>query len=117
MIAHQPVNCLAVMEILDRLLNYPSISVTFPQTWNSTTLLVVKCKVKNVGELPSVYYAVVDMPGNIVIVGLEFTEANQEECFLVIVWPRQSGTRVVQGALQWVYEMHTVWSPISITLA
>lgn len=89
----------------------------FPQMWNSTALLVVKRMVKNTREVLSVNYAAVDMPDNIVTIGLEFTEANQEESFMVVVWPRQSGTRGVQGALRWVYKMHIVRSPISITLA
>uniref|UniRef100_M8BKQ8 Subtilisin-like protease n=1 Tax=Aegilops tauschii TaxID=37682 RepID=M8BKQ8_AEGTA len=81
-IARRPIDCLTTLVISD-LLNYPSISVAFPATWNSTALVVVRRKVKNVGEVPSVYYAAIDMPSSAVSVdvyprALEFMEANQE---------------------------------------
>ncbi|KAF0891264.1 hypothetical protein E2562_009441 [Oryza meyeriana var. granulata] len=84
MIARRPVNCSAVKVIPEHLLNYPSISAMFPQTWNSPAPIVVKRTLKNVGEVPSVYYAGVDMPDSGLTVGvfprgLEFTEAHQEE--------------------------------------
>ncbi|XBI93946.1 hypothetical protein VPH35_030686 [Triticum aestivum] len=85
----------------NRLLNYPSVSVALP--------VVVRRKVKNVGEVPSVYYAAIDMPSSGVSV--------DEVIFSVYVWPWQNGARVVQGALRWVSEKHTVRSPISITFA
>ncbi|KAF7010463.1 hypothetical protein CFC21_024877 [Triticum aestivum] len=121
-IARRPINCLTTVVISDCLLNYPSISVAFPASWNSTALVVVRRKVKNVGEVPSVYYAAIDMPSSAVSVDvfpreLEFVEPNQELTFSVYVWPRQSDARVLQGALRWVSEKHTVRSPISITFA
>ncbi|XP_062227441.1 subtilisin-like protease [Phragmites australis] len=119
-IASRPVNCSAITVIPDRMLNYPSISVIFPAASNSTMPVIVRRVVKNVGEVQSSYYAAVDMPESSVPVvvypdRLEFTEANQEKSFVVLVWPRQSDTRVVQGALRWVSETHTVRSPISVT--
>ncbi|XP_037489371.1 subtilisin-like protease 1 [Triticum dicoccoides] len=121
-IARRPIDCLTTVVISDRLLNYPSISVAFPASWNSTAPVVVRRKVKNVGEVPSVYYAAIDMPSSAVSVDvypteLEFIEANQEVIFSVYVWPRQIGARVVQGALRWVSEKHIVRSPISVTFA
>ncbi|TVU14923.1 hypothetical protein EJB05_38420, partial [Eragrostis curvula] len=78
--------------------------------------------VKNVGEVPSSYYAAVDMANSTVRVivhpdRLDFTEANQERSFRVVMIPHQSGPGVVQGALRWVSDSHTVRSPISVTLA
>ncbi|KAM3369326.1 hypothetical protein ACQJBY_017304 [Aegilops geniculata] len=121
-IARRPIDCLTTSVISDLLLNYPSISVAFPATWNSTAPVVMRRKVKNVGEVPSVYYAAIDMPSSAVSVdvyprALEFMEANQEVIFSVYMWPRQSGATVVQGALRWVSEKHTVQSPISVTFA
>ncbi|TVU08449.1 hypothetical protein EJB05_41855, partial [Eragrostis curvula] len=103
------------------MLNYPSISVTFQQSWNRSTPIIVQRTVKNVGEVPSTYYAAVDLLDDDVIVSvspheLVFTEANQEQSFKVIVWRRQNGSKVVQGALRWVSDMHTVRSPIIISL-
>ncbi|TVU14924.1 hypothetical protein EJB05_38421, partial [Eragrostis curvula] len=102
----------AVTVIPESMLNYPSISVTFQQTWNWSTPIIVQRTVKNVGEVPSAYYAAVDLLDDDVIVGvypheLLFTEANQEQSFKVIVWPRQNGGKVIQGALRWVSDMHT----------
>ncbi|KAF7017824.1 hypothetical protein CFC21_031191 [Triticum aestivum] len=121
-ITRRPIDCLTTVVISDRLLNYPSISVAFPASWNSTAPVVVRRKVKNVGEVPSVYYAAIDMPSSTVSVDvfprdLEFIKPNQELTFSVYVWPRQSAARVLQGALRWVSEKHTVRSPISITFA
>ncbi|KAJ1272252.1 hypothetical protein BS78_06G188100 [Paspalum vaginatum] len=117
-VARRPVNCSAIPVIPSRLLNYPSISVSVES--NSTQPVMVRRKVKNVGEVPSSYYAAVDMPETVVGVSifprrLDFTEANQENGFHVFVWPKQNGTRVVQAALRWVSETHTVRSPISVT--
>ncbi|KAK1684658.1 hypothetical protein QYE76_045506 [Lolium multiflorum] len=120
-IARRPINCSTLTVIDDSLLNYPSITVKIPETWNSTTRIVVRRKVKNVGEVPSVYYAAIDQPDGVATVDvyprvLEFTEANQEKSFSVVVSPGDGGARVVQGALRWVSEMHTVRSPISFML-
>lgn len=62
-IARRPVDCSAVTVIPESMLNYPSISVAFQQTWNRSTpaAAVVERTVKNVGEVPSVYYAAVDI--------------------------------------------------------
>jgi hypothetical protein len=79
--------------------------------------------VKNVGEVPSVYYAAIDQPDGVATVDvyprvLEFTEANEEKNFSVVVLPgNNGGARVVQGALRWVSEMHTVRSPISFLIS
>ncbi|XP_044453601.1 subtilisin-like protease 1 [Triticum aestivum] len=120
--ARRRIDCLTTVVISDRLLNYPSISVTFVASWNSSAPVVVRRKVKNVGVVPSVYYAAIDMPSSAVSMDifpreLEFVEEGQELTFSVYLWPRQSATRVVQGALRWVCEKHTVRSPISVTFA
>ncbi|WVZ86697.1 hypothetical protein U9M48_033444 [Paspalum notatum var. saurae] len=117
-VARRPVNCSTIPAIPSSQLNYPSISVSVPS--NTTQPVVVRRTVKNVGEVPSSYYAAVDMPETVVGVSvypsrLDFTEANQENVFLVLVWPKQNGTRVVQAAFRWVSETHTVRSPISVT--
>ncbi|XP_037481784.1 subtilisin-like protease 1 [Triticum dicoccoides] len=121
-IARRRIDCLTTVVISDRLLNYPSISVTFVASWNSSAPVVVRRKVKNVGVVPSVYYAAIDIPSSAVSMDifpreLEFVEEGQELTFSVYLWPRQSATRVVQGALRWVCEKHTVRSPISVTFA
>ncbi|KAL6903346.1 hypothetical protein ACP4OV_004159 [Aristida adscensionis] len=121
-IARRRVDCSAVTVIPENMLNYPSISVAFRQPWNSSTPVVVKRTVKNVGEVPSVYYAAVDVLDDDIVVGvlprqLVFTEVNQEQEFKVFVWPGQSGGKTVQGALRWVSDLYTVRSPISISLA
>ncbi|KAF0891265.1 hypothetical protein E2562_009442 [Oryza meyeriana var. granulata] len=121
-IARRLVNCSAATVIPEHQLNYPSISVTFPQELNSSKPVLVKRTAKNVGEVPSEYYAAVDMLDNTVTVRvfprtLQFTEVNQEKDFTVVVWPEQGGARVVQGAVRWVSEKHTVRSPVSITFA
>jgi hypothetical protein len=75
--------------------------------------------VRNVGKAPAVYYPYVDLPSSMVHVeprSLRFTEANQEQSFTVSVLRGQSGNaKVVQGALRWVSDKHTMRSPISIT--
>jgi subtilisin family serine protease len=119
-IARRPINCSNVAVIDDLQLNYPSITVKFPTPWNTTTPIVIQRKVKNVGAVPSVYYAAVDMQDGPVTVDvypreLEFTEANQEKIFSVVVWSTTGGAKIGQGALRWVSEMHTVRSPISFT--
>ncbi|KAF8702441.1 hypothetical protein HU200_032818 [Digitaria exilis] len=122
-IARRPVDCTAVEVIPGSMLNYPSISVAFTQTWNWSTPAIVERTVRNVGEVPSVvYYAAVDVADDDVTVGvypreLAFTQVNQELSFRVIVWPRQNGPKVVQGALRWVSDTYTVRSPISISFA
>ncbi|KQJ84009.1 subtilisin-like protease SBT1.2 [Brachypodium distachyon] len=123
-IARKPVNCSAIVAIDGNHLNYPSIAVAFPPSSRNSSgaEVVVKRKVRNVGEVPSVYYSAVDMPDNAVSIDvfpckLTFTKPNQEIDFEVVVWPGQSGSKVVQGALRWVSEMHTVRSPISVTFA
>jgi hypothetical protein len=118
-IARRAVDCSAIRVIPDHALNYPSISVVFPQAWNSTAnpVAVVHRTVRNVGEAPAVYYPYVDLPSSMVHVeprSLQFTEANQEQSFTSSRCPCGEG-RVVQGALRWVSDKHTVRSPISIT--
>uniref|UniRef100_A0ACD5UDJ7 Uncharacterized protein n=1 Tax=Avena sativa TaxID=4498 RepID=A0ACD5UDJ7_AVESA len=119
-IAHRFINCSTVTVIDDLMLNYPSITVRFPISWNTTTPIVIQRKVRNVGEVPSVYYAAVDVPDGPVTLDvypreLEFTEANEEKVFSVVVRSTTGGANVGQGALRWVSEMHTVRSPISFT--
>ncbi|KAK3144004.1 hypothetical protein QOZ80_4AG0307670 [Eleusine coracana subsp. coracana] len=121
-IARRPVNCSAIVTIPGRLLNYPSISITFPTAMNSTMPVIVRRTVKNVAEVPTSYYAAVDMQESLVSVviypdRLDFTEPNQEKSFRVIVWPKQRNLRLVQGALRWVSDTHAVRSPISVTFA
>ncbi|KAB8096431.1 hypothetical protein EE612_024881 [Oryza sativa] len=121
-IARRPVNCSAVAAIPEHQLNYPSISVRFPRAWNSSEPVLVRRTAKNVGEVPSEYYAAVDMLDTTVTVRvfprtLRFTGVNQEKDFTVVVWPGQGGARVVQGAVRWVSETHTVRSPVSVTFA
>ncbi|CAD6339217.1 unnamed protein product [Miscanthus lutarioriparius] len=120
-IARRAVDCSAIRVIPEHALNYPSISVVFPQAWNSTAnpVAVVHRTVRNVGEAPTVYYPYVDLPSSMVNVeprSLQFTEANQEQSFTVSVRRGRSGNaKVVQGALRWASDKHTVTSPISIT--
>ncbi|KAL6652244.1 hypothetical protein ACP70R_011169 [Stipagrostis hirtigluma subsp. patula] len=119
-IARRRVDCSAVTVIPENMLNYPSISIAFQKAWNSSTPVIVKRTVKNVGKVPSAYYAAVDMLDTDVLVGvyprqLVFTEVNQEQEFKVVVWPGQGGTAVVQGALRWVSDLYTVRSPISVS--
>ncbi|KAJ1272251.1 hypothetical protein BS78_06G188000 [Paspalum vaginatum] len=119
-IARRPVDCSAVAVIPESMLNYPSISVAFQQTWNQSMPVVVERTVKNVGEARSVYYAAVDLYDDGVTVRvypekLVFTQVNQEQSFKVVVWPRQNSIPVVQGALRWVSDTYTVRSPLSIS--
>ncbi|PWZ39716.1 Subtilisin-like protease SBT1.7 [Zea mays] len=121
-IARRAVDCSAVAVIPDHALNYPSISVVFPPAWNSSAnpVAVVHRTVRNVGEAQAVYCPYVDLPSSVGLHveprSLRFTEANQEQSFTVSVPRGQSGgAKVVQGALRWVSEKHTVRSPISIT--
>ena len=119
-IARRAVDCSAVTVIPDHALNYPSISVSFPPVSSSTATVVVRRTVRNVGEAPAVYYPYVDLPSGAEVLvtpsSLRFSKVNQEKSFTVSVSRGQSGTaKVVQGALRWVSDMHTVRSPISIT--
>jgi len=120
-IARRAVDCAAVTAIPDHALNYPSISVSFPPASNSTAgpVVVLRRTARNVGEAPAVYYPYVDLPAGVARVApssLRFTKANQEQSFTVSVWRGKSSTaKVVQGALRWVSDKHTVRSPISIT--
>jgi hypothetical protein len=116
------VDCSAVTVIPDSMLNYPLISVTFQQNWNWSMPIIVQHTVKNVSEVPSAYYATVDMLDDDMIVGvypreLVFTEANQEQSFKLIMWLRQNGGKVLQGALRWVSDTSSVRSPIAISFA
>jgi hypothetical protein len=121
LIARKAVDCSAVKVIPERLLNYPSISVAFPASWNSTTPMLVERTLTNVGEVPTVYYPQFDLPKNGMNVSVEpaslrFNSMNQMKTYTVSVWPRMgSSSVVVQGALRWVSDKHTVRSPISAT--
>jgi len=119
-IARRPVDCSAVAVIPESMLNYPSISLAFERKRNWGTPVTVERTVRNVGEVPAVYYAAVDMFDGYVTVDvapreLEFSEENQEQRFEVAVWARRNGAKVVQGALRWVSDTYTVRSPISIS--
>ncbi|CAM0903391.1 unnamed protein product [Alopecurus aequalis] len=122
-IARRAVDCSAVKVIPERLLNYPSISVMFPSSWNSTTPMLVERTVKNVGEVPAVYYPQFDLPDNamnvsVVPASLRFNDVNQVKTYTVAIWPRKgTDSVVVQGALRWVSSKYTVRSPISATFA
>ncbi|KQJ84007.1 subtilisin-like protease SBT1.7 [Brachypodium distachyon] len=120
LIARRAVDCKAIKVIPDRLLNYPSISVTFTKSWSSSTPIFVERTVTNVGEVPAMYYAKLDLPDDAIKVSvvpssLRFTEANQVKTFTVAVWARKSSATAVQGALRWVSDKHTVRSPITAT--
>jgi ribosomal protein L25 (general stress protein Ctc) len=108
--------------IPDRMLNYPSITVTLPSTTNPTAPVVVSRTVKNVGDAPAVYYPHVDLPASVQVKvtpsSLQFTEANQAQNFTVSVWRGQStDAKIVEGSLRWVSDKHTVRSPVSISFA
>ncbi|TVU31256.1 hypothetical protein EJB05_22937, partial [Eragrostis curvula] len=113
------VNCSAVTVISDTMLNYPSISVVFPRTWNRSRPMVVQRTAKSVGKVPSTYTVKVDMPAGGATIDvspskLVFTAANQEQSFNVTVWPRQQSGAKVARALRRVSGTFTVRSPISI---
>ncbi|XP_062185579.1 subtilisin-like protease 4 [Phragmites australis] len=121
-IARRSVDCSTITVIPDRMLNYPSISVTLPSTTNPTAPVVVSRTVKNVVEAPAVYYPHVNLPGLVQVKvtpsSLQFTAANQVQNFTVSVWRGQSTTaKFVQGSLRWVSDKHTVRSPVSISFA
>jgi subtilisin family serine protease/ribosomal protein L25 (general stress protein Ctc) len=121
-IARRSIDCSTITVIPDRMLNYPSITVTLPSTTNPTAPVVVSRTVKNVGEAPAVYYPHVDLPASVQVQvtpsSLQFAEVNQAQNFTVSVWRGQStDAKVVEGSLQWVSDKHTVRSPISISFA
>jgi subtilisin family serine protease len=123
-IARRSVDCSTVTVIPDRMLNYPSISLTLPSTTNPTAPVVASRVVTNVGEASEVYYPRVDLPGTVPVQvkvtpsSLRFTAVNQVQNFTVSVW-RVQGTdaKFLQGSLQWVSDKHTVRSPVSISFA
>ncbi|KAF8697180.1 hypothetical protein HU200_036180 [Digitaria exilis] len=118
-IARRKVDCSDVEVIRDHDLNYPSISASFPAPASSNVAAVARRTVRNVGNAPAVYYPYMDLPAGVAHVApssLRFTEANQEQSFTVTVWRgKTSAEKVLQGALRWVSDKHTVRSPISIT--
>ncbi|KAL6652245.1 hypothetical protein ACP70R_011170 [Stipagrostis hirtigluma subsp. patula] len=119
-IARRSIDCSTVKVIPESMLNYPSISVTFPS--NSTAPVAVSRTVKNVGGSPATYYPRVNVPGvvqvNVTPSSLQFTAANQELSFTVTVSPGLStGVKFAQGSLRWVSEKHTVRSPVSISFS
>jgi subtilisin family serine protease len=121
-IARRSIDCSTITVIPDRILNYPSITVTLPSTTNPTAPVVVSRTVKNVGEAPAVYYPHVDLPGSVQVKvtpsSLQFAEANQAQNFTVSVWRGQStDVKIVEGSLRWVSEndKYTVRSPVSIS--
>ncbi|KAF8772493.1 hypothetical protein HU200_005699 [Digitaria exilis] len=112
-IARRKVDCSDVEVIRDHDLNYPSLSASFPAPASSSNAAAVARRtVRNVGKAPAVYYPYMDLPA----ASLRFTEANQEQSFTVTVWRGKTrAAKVLQGALRWVSDKHTVRSPISIT--
>ncbi|XP_066347185.1 subtilisin-like protease 4 [Miscanthus floridulus] len=121
-IARRSIDCSTITVIPDRMLNYPSITVTLPSTTNPTAPVVVSRTVKNVGEAPAVYYPHVDLPASVQVQvtpsSLQFTEVNQAQNFTVSVWRGQStDAKIVEGSLRWVSDKHTVRSPVSISFA
>jgi hypothetical protein len=122
-IARKGVDCSAIKVIPEHLLNYPSITVMLPPSWNSTIPMLVECTVTNVGEVPIVYYPQFDLQDNamnisVVPASLRFNDVNQVKTYTVIVWPKTCKTSVVvQGALRWVSDKYTVRSPISVAFA
>ncbi|KAL6903347.1 hypothetical protein ACP4OV_004160 [Aristida adscensionis] len=117
LIARRTVDCSTTKVIPDRMLNYPSITVTFPAS--SPVPVVVRRTVKNVGESPAVYKVQVNLPGvvqvNVKPSTLKFTAANQEQSFTVSVSRAQStSAKFVQGSLRWVSDKHTVRTPVSV---
>ncbi|KAL6883446.1 hypothetical protein ACP4OV_010860 [Aristida adscensionis] len=120
MIARRPVDCSATKTIPERMLNYPSISVTLAS--NSAAPVVVSRTVRNVGGSPAAVYDVnVNVPGDVQVEvrprTLRFTAANEEQSFTVSVsrGPSTPAGKVVEGSLRWVSDKHTVRSPVSIT--
>jgi hypothetical protein len=119
-IARKAVDYSVVKVIPERLLNYPSITVIFPPSWNSTIPMLVERTVKNVGEVPTVYYPQFDLQDNamnisVVPASLRFDDVNQVKTYTLIVWPKMCKTSmVVQGALRWVSDKYTVRIPISV---
>ncbi|CAL5069344.1 unnamed protein product [Urochloa decumbens] len=124
-IARRSVDCSEITVIPDRMLNYPSISLTLPATTNNTTAPVVATRaVKNVGDASEVYYPRVDLPGTVPVLvkvvpsSLRFTAANQVQNFTVSVQRVQStDLKFLQGSLVWKSDKHTVRSPVSISFA
>ncbi|XP_066347225.1 subtilisin-like protease 4 [Miscanthus floridulus] len=121
-IARRSIDCSTITVIPDRMLNYPSITVTLPSTTNPTAPVVVSRTVKNVGEAPAVYYPHVDLPASVQVKvtpsSLQFTEVNQAQNFTVSVWRGQStDAKIVEGSLRWVSGNHTVRSSVSISFA
>ncbi|CAM0879283.1 unnamed protein product [Alopecurus aequalis] len=122
-IARRAVDCSAVKVIPEHQLNYPSISVTFPPSWNSTAPMLVERTVKNVGDVPAVYYPQFDLQDNsmnvsVMPASLQFNDMNEVKTYTVTIWPRNGNTPgVLQGALRWVSDKHTVRSPISAIFA
>ncbi|KAF8715349.1 hypothetical protein HU200_026982 [Digitaria exilis] len=119
-IARRKVDCSDVEVIRDHDLNYPSLSASFPAPASSSNAAAVARRtVRNVGKAPAVYYPYMDLPAGVAHVtpsSLRFTEANQEQSFTVTVWRGKTrAAKVLQGALRWVSDKHTVRSPISIT--
>jgi subtilisin family serine protease len=122
-IARRAVDCSALTVISDVQLNYPSVSVSFPPAWSSMPPVLVRRTVKNVGEVPALYYPQVDMPaGSGVIVSIDpdkllFTDANQVQKFDITVEAKNSSATPVQGAIRWVSMKYTVRIPVSVTFA
>ncbi|CAM0902095.1 unnamed protein product [Alopecurus aequalis] len=122
-IVRRTVNCSAVRVISANHLNYPSVTVLFPPDWSSTPAQNIGRTVKNVGEVPALYYPYVDMPADSgVIVGifpdkLLFNDLNEVQTFDIGVEAKNSSATPVQGAIRWVSDRHTVRIPISATFA
>ncbi|KAI5010418.1 hypothetical protein ZWY2020_012555 [Hordeum vulgare] len=118
-IARQSVNCSTVEKIPQRMLNYPSISVSFVPDWSPLAPVIVERTVKHVGNATAMYQVQVDMPAgsgvNVTVTPsvLWFSDVMPLQKFRVLVFPLNASTTAVQGAIRWVSDTHTVRSPIS----
>ncbi|WOL05349.1 hypothetical protein Cni_G14077 [Canna indica] len=122
-IVRKPVACQTIKSIVEKDLNYPSITVAL----SANTTVVVPRTVKNVGDATATYYSMVSStPGVDVHVYppvLRFTSVNQEKKFSVVFKMmgggsgRSAGVNVAQGYLTWVSASgKSVRSPISYYL-
>jgi hypothetical protein len=79
-----------VKAIPERLLNYPSISVAFPTSWDPNTSMLVERTVKNDREAPTVYYPQFDFDGSAINVSvapasLWFNDMNEIKTYTVSI--------------------------------
>jgi hypothetical protein len=82
-ITRKAVDCSAIKVIPEHLLNYPSITITFLPSWNSTILMLVERTVTNVGEVPAVYYPELDLQDNAMNIAMSFFAGVR--CFAIFI--------------------------------